>query len=342
MVMLAVCGLPASAQKDDSWLKRNVKGLGKWLDNWAIEGVDTNYMALPKYGWKVAATTNFAGISTSVEGHDIPTYQNINIDMHSKLNGQTSVQMGYRSLSFSYSFDVAHGYSNDLNLSLLSQAFGVEYRSHTTHGLHGTLDASATPQTLQVSENDTRLRATIINGYYVFNSKKYSLPAAMSQSLIQKRSAGSITAYAVFLSANLESRTPTLTAMLGGLKKIEFYQAALGLGYGYNYTPNRGRLLLHVSAAPLLVFFNKNFLTSSVNIPLPDGTSYGTDISKEVQAKHHYFLTGVARASLFYNISPHVHLGFSALVNDIRFASLSGVEMRMDDWIANATLGFRF
>ncbi|MDY6242056.1 MAG: DUF4421 family protein [Prevotella sp.] len=332
----------APTQANGPWLKRQVKALGQLLDEWAIEGVDTNYLALPRYGWQAAVTANFAGINTKVEGHNIPTYGSINVDMHSSLSGQTSVSLGYRSLSFDYSFDMANGFSEDFNLSWLDNAWGIEYRSHSTEGLHGELDASATPQSLPVSKGDTRMKATLINGYYVFNPRRYSLPAAMDQSLIQKRSAGSFTAYALLLSARLEPQNKTLSTMLGGLKKIEFYQVALGLGYGYNYTPNRGRLLIHASAAPLLVFYNKNFLTASTGIPLPDGTVYQTDISKEIETKHRYFLTGVARASVYYNISPHVHIGANALLNDVRFESASGLEMRMDDWIVNASIGVRF
>lgn len=328
--------------KRGSWVKRNIKALGKWLDDWAIEGVDTNYLALPRYGWKASVTANFAGIGTKVEGHNIPTYNSIDIDMRSNLSGQTTVSLGYRGLSWDYSFDVANGYSSDMSLSWLDNAFGIEYRSHSTDGLHGTLDASATPESLPVSKGDTRLKATIINGYYVFNSKRYSLPAAMEQSLIQKRSAGSLTAYALFMTANLEAKNATLGQMLGGLKRIEFYQAALGLGYGYNYTPNQGRLLMHLSAAPLLVLYNKNFITADYAIPLPDGTAYHTDISKEVKSEHRYFLTGVARASVFYTLSPRVHFGVSALVNNIHFSTDSGVKLSMNDWIANATVGVRF
>lgn len=329
-------------KKKDNWFKTVFTDIGEMIDELTIEGVDTNYLVLPRYGWQVGITTNFAGIDNFVKGENIPTYGSIDIDMNSKLNGQTSISLGYRIFSFDYSFDVANGYSNDFNLSWLDNAWGIEYRSHTTEGLSGTLDASATSGNLNVKENDTRLRATIINGYYVFNSKKYSLPAAMEQSLVQRKSSGSLTAYALFLSANLEAKNSTLITMLGGMKKIEFYQAALGLGYGYNYTPNQGRLLVHVSAAPLVVFFNKNFITADYAFPLDNGTVYHVDVNKEVKTQHRYFLTGVARASVFYYINQRIHLGCAALLNNIQFDSDSGVEIKMNDWIVNATLGFRF
>ena len=339
---LSLANSVAQESKQPSTMKKIARTIEKALDDIAIKNVDTAYLALPEYGWKVAVTSNFAGVDASVKGHNIPTYQSIDINVNSNLNGQTAVMMGYRSLSASYSWNIAHGYSRDFNLAFLSKKMGIEYRNHTTDGLHGILDAAATEGNLPISKGDTRLKATIINGYYVFNSRKYSLPSAMKQSLIQKRSAGSVTAYALLLSARLESKNATVSTMLGGLKKIEFYQAAVGLGYGYNFTPNQGRLLIHASAAPLLVFYNKNFLTADVNIPLPDGSTYTTDINKEVKTKHRYFLTGVARASVFYNVNKHLYVGTAALVNDIRFNSASGVEMRMDDWVLNASLGVRF
>lgn len=347
LLIAAVLLLPLSlhAQEKKSgknWISKSVKKVGAFLDDIAIEGVDTSYLSLPKYGWKFSATVDFAGINAKVKGNNIPTYGNIKVDTRSELSGQTTLSFGYRGLSARYSFDMAHGYSKDLNIGAMGSALGLEFRSHSTEGLKGTLDASATDGDLPVHKGDTKLHATIINGYYVFNHRHYSLPAAMQQSLIQRRSSGSITAYTVFMSAKLEAKNSSLSTMLGGIRKIEFYQAAVGLGYGYNFTPNQGRLLMHISAAPLLVFFNKNFLTADTAIPLPDGTSYSTSISKEVETKHRYFLTGVARASIIYNISHRFFVSTAALVNDIRFNSATGVKISMDDWVANATVGVRF
>lgn len=343
LLLFVSCSLVAQGQenKNNGWLSKTIKRICQKVDELSIASVDTNYLSLPKHGWKVAVTTNFAGIDADVEGHNIPTYDNINVNMHSNMVGQTTVTMGYRSLSAGYSFNIAKGYSRDFNLSILTSRVGLEVRSHTTDRLHGTLDASATPQSLPVSEGDTRMRATLINGYYVFNHRHYSLPAAMKQSKIQKRSSGSVTAYALFLSANLKGKNPQLSHMLNGLKQIEFYQAAIGLGYGYNYTPNRGRLLFHASAAPLVVFFNKSFITADVAVPLADGTRYETEISKEVSAEHKFFLTGVARATVFYNINSHLFVGAAALINDIRLSTASGVQITTSDWVMNATLGIR-
>ena len=340
--LLAIAPMAQQDQKQASWLRRTIATIGNTLDRWDIEGLDTNYLSLPRHGWKASLTANFAGITAHVDGRSVPSFGDISVDMASKLNGQTSLSLGYRMLSLDYSFDIVTGYSSDLNLSWLDNAWGIEYRSHSTEGLAGTLDASATDGNLRVSEGDTRLRATLINAYYVLNPERYSLPAAMDQALIQRRSAGSITAYAVLHASDLEVRSADLATMMGGVKKVEFYQTAIGLGYGYNYTPNQGRLLIHLSAAPLLVFFSKNLITADFAIPLPDGSTYHTDISKEVRSKHRLTLTAVARASLFYYLNERIHIGLSGLVNNMGNDTDSGVATSMNDWIVNAALGVRF
>ena len=76
---------------EESWVKRNLKKLKTFVDTRAVRRANPDYLELPKYGWRVAVTSNFAGIGASVKGHNIPTYQSINVDMHSNLSGQTSI-----------------------------------------------------------------------------------------------------------------------------------------------------------------------------------------------------------------------------------------------------------
>lgn len=333
---------PSQETKKGPWLKRAVKAAGTFLDKLAISGVDTNYLALPKYGWKVPLSVNFAGIHCKVEGHELPVFSDVSSSIRSSLNGHASIGIGYRSLSFKYSWDLSHNYSRDVNFSLLDNPYGIEIRSHVTDGFHGHLDASSTEGDMDIRKGDLRLKATLINAYVAFNSKHYSLPAAMDQSLIQRRSAGSVTAHVLFLSSELTANNQALLERLSGLKRIEVYQAAAGIGYGYNYTPNQGRLLLHLSAAPLLVFFTKNFMTASIPLPIDEEEVLELELNSEVKTKHKYFLTAIMRASAFYNINDHFYLGATALLNNIRFDSEEDVKLQMKDWIVNAQFGIRF
>ena len=337
-ILLGIVKLSAQ----ETWLERHLTAVGSFLDDRAKAGLDTNFLAPPKHGFMVAATTSFAGINTTVKGNDIPTYKDLHIHMKSGLNGNVALAVGYRAISVKYSFNISSGYSRNFNFSFLNNSVGIEFRRHSADGMHGYMDASATPKIANVNKGDTRLNATIINGYFVFNSRRYSLPAAMGNGLIQKRSSGSVTVYGLYLNADLNAKNEMLSAMLGGLKKLEFYQAAAGIGYGYNYTPNRGKLLLHASAAPLVVFFTRSFVTAAIDFPLPDGTSINTEILKSVDPKHKIFLTAVARASAVYNINDHFILSLNALLNDVQFNSAIGLKVGMNDWIATGTVCYRF
>lgn len=337
------CALLAKQPADSSLFQKGVALFMEMIDNRNPSDIDPSFIGVPEHDWLITATTNFAGLFATVKGKDIPTFGNINASLHSNVSGKVGVGAGFRGLYLAYSFDMTKGYSKDLNLTLYKQRFGVEFRSHSTDRLSGKLSASILPGiALPISKGDTRLKATILDGYYVFNSKHYSLPAAMTQGLIQKRSSGSVTAYALFMSGKLEAKDPVVAVIGGGLESMEFYQAGAGIGYGYNFTPNQGKFLLHLSAAPMLVFFNKNIFTMLKDIDLPDGSSFLTEISKLVKTKHKVFLTGIARAAIVYRLNSHVYMAAKALINDIRFSTESNVKLHMEDWVANFTVGVRF
>jgi hypothetical protein len=103
----------------------------------------------------------------------------------------------------------------------------------------------------------------------------------MQQSLIQRRSSGSITAYAVFMSAKLEAKNSRLSTMLGGIRKIEFYQAAVGLGYGYNFTRDRTQA---ISMVPILdpEYVKKNNLrhSSGIQAKMTDNSYTGHSLNE--------------------------------------------------------------
>lgn len=97
-----------------------------------------------------------------------------------------------------------------------------------------------------------------VNAYYAFNGKRFSIPAAFSQSYIQRRSAGSF-----LLGASLDAQTTKIGGIstTGGndvrLKVVEF---AMGAGYGYNLVAGK-RWLFHLSALPTFDVFIRSHLT---------------------------------------------------------------------------------
>ena len=100
-----------------------------------------------------------------------------------------------------------------------------------------------------------------VNAFYVFNSRRFSYPAAFTQSYIQRRSAGSL-----MLAASGQGQHATLDYTQKTDMKMT--NIGLGMGYGYNYVPGEG-WLLHLSALPTFIVYSKTSITFGDNwVPL--------------------------------------------------------------------------
>ena len=100
-----------------------------------------------------------------------------------------------------------------------------------------------------------------VNAFYVFNSRRFSYPAAFSQSYIQRRSAGSF-----LLAASGQGQHATLD--WDQKTELKMTNIGVGAGYGYNYVPGKG-WLLHISALPTFIFYSNTSMTfGDNNVPL--------------------------------------------------------------------------
>lgn len=342
ILLILIMPLSADAQKSGNFIQRGLNWAKEMLDSTAVDGLDTAYISLPRYGWLASVSTTFAGIDAKVSGDNIPTYGGVDVDMKSKLSGQACIAFGYCGLSLRYSWDIVHGYNSDFKLSWLDDAWGLEYRRHSTDGMHGTLSSTATDGNLQINEGDVKVKTTILDGYLVFNSKRFSYPAVLSQTLLQRRSAGSLIALGTYIYSSMTTDKADVQKRLGGMKEIEVYQFAVGLGYGYNYAAYNGRLLIHASAFPMAVIHNNSFVTLDYTSTSSDGSNYETEISKKLKMKHKVSFTGLVRFAAYYNVRERLFFGVNGLLNDIRFKSSSNLSIRLDDWLATATVGVRF
>jgi len=333
--------------KSNSWISKKTKFVGDYIERLRLKRLDTTYVVLPERRWMASVSSNFAGIDGRVKGSNVPIYGNVNVDMKTGLNGNMTLSASYRGYGINYSFDIAKSYSSDLSIQSNGSTFGGEFRQHTTEGMHGTIDASQVPGELGIKEKDVKVKATLVDAYYVFNPKRFSYAAAMTQSAIQKRSCGSPIAFLTFINAAMTTNNDSIKYRLRNIKKIEIYQVAAGLGYGYNFTPNHGRFLLHGSLIPMVVFFNKNFakLDQKVNLPAPDGSGFVEhtfEVSSEIKNRHKYFLTGIARLAASYHITDQFLVALTTQLNNINFTSNTGLRIEMNDWLLKGSLRYRF
>ncbi len=90
------------------------------------------------------------------------------------------------------------------------------------------------------------MKTIIADGYYMFNGKKFSYAAAYDQSVIQKRSAGSLMAGLMYNYTDIDyaaNSNGDLIYMMSGLGRIKLWQGSVGVGYAYNWVPARGLLV---------------------------------------------------------------------------------------------------
>jgi len=335
------------------------KKVGVFADEWFSRDIDTAYLVLPKYRFRLAINSEFGSVHTYMNADKIPYYGDAKVRFHSNVTPKLGLLIGFRNLQLGYAMDLFKGYSN-FSLSLCQNAFGFEVLRRKTFYAHGYIDASEVEGRTELESGDIGVTTLFVDAYIVFNRKRFSMPAAFKQSYIQRKSAGSVLAYLNFLYTDMWLENEKFANMTGGVKSMELYQVAIGLGYGYNFTPNRGKVLIHLSAVPQLVFFNRMLTTGDSRLFL-DEDQFGFNLifSRKVKPSSPVYVTGTVRTAVVWNINDRFSVALTALCNNIRFRSkdtLFEADKEIDpaynpeittalwtwDWKANVYLTVRF
>ena len=207
-------------------------------------------------------------------------------------------------------------------------------------------------------DDPVRVRSFFLDGYYMFNGKHFSYAAAYDQSLIQRRSAGSLAAGVMYYHSSVaydEDSCWPLILMMRGIGKMKFTQANVGVGYAYNWVPARG-WLVSAMCMPMLTFYNKTNVyyydtqdhngVSVYEAALFDSENFDYDGNYKVVEEDEYSTNNRvtwnfdARMSLVYNWS-NFYLRVYGHYNRFRYSNDEG-DGRLSDWTAYASLGFRF
>ena len=204
--------------------------------------------------------------------------------------------IGWSWISVGYSFDLHKTRpQTDFNVSLYSARAGLDlfYRDSSEgfriSGLKGFYNNDNTP----LRDYDTHfdgLSVTQIglNVYYIFN-KKFSLPAAYSQSAQQTRSAGSFILGAGYNYQKFLFDKSALDARIqeqlrpGLLDDIKYHDLSINLGYSYNWVFAKN-FLANLTLTPSVGYKNPS-------LKMPDSKTLLSSINFD-------FIT---RASLTYN-----------------------------------------
>ncbi|MBP5425815.1 MAG: DUF4421 family protein [Prevotella sp.] len=261
--------------------------------NYRKGNIDTAYITRPATKWTITARLNESGANIQTEG--IEDGQHFKSEIEANRKATLSVGVSYLGLSLSAALNPAKllGKYNDfeLNFNSYGRRFGFDFIYQNAKNFTGWYDYDGRER-VSLPDGMLSVKTLNLNAFYVFNCRRFSYPAAFSQSYIQRRSAGSF-----LLAASGMGQHATFD--WEQVMQLKTTNIALGAGYGYNYVPGKG-WLLHISALPtFIVYSHATMILDDIRVPL-----------------HYHFpeviITG--RGSVVYNWS-NKFLGLSMVFN---------------------------
>ena len=235
--------------------------------------IDTAYIVRPHTKWTITARMNVSGAKIEAEGID--GGRHFKSEMEANRKATLSVGVSYLGISLSASLNPAKmmGKYHDfeLNFNSYGRRFGFDIIFQDAKNFTGWHDhqrlrvgdgtSGMGMERIELPDGMLSVKTLNLNAYYVFNSRRFSYPAAFSQSYIQRRSAGSF-----LLAASGMGQHATLDWQ--ETMQMKMTNIGLGAGYGYNYVPGQG-WLLHISALPTFIAYSKTSMSfGDTNIPL--------------------------------------------------------------------------
>ena len=222
--------------------------------NYRKVNYDTAYIMRPQTKWTVMARLNVSGALIETEGID--NGQDYKSKMEANSKATLSLGVGYQGFTLSLALNPAKlmGKYNDyeLNFNCYRRNFGFDVIYHDAKNFTGWYDQDGMER-IELPDGMLHVQTLNLNAYYAFNSRRFSYPAAFSQSYIQRRSAGS------FLLAASGMRQRATLDWEDGFK-LKMTNIGIGAGYGYNYVPHQG-WLLHISALPTFIVYSNTSMT---------------------------------------------------------------------------------
>lgn len=208
---------------------------------------DTAYIRRPRFPFTVKVRYNVAGskISTraKLDGH---SYK---YDLSTSNQTTASVALSYRGLSVAMAINPKKLFGKDksksFNFTLYANRYGMDLAYQDSRQYSGTGDYDGLHE--EFTTDLVHSQITNMNAYYAFNFRRFSYPAALTQSYIQKRSAGSWLLALSLINGRINVDRAEEVEVPEA--RIRMMNIGLGGGYGYNWClPHRS--MIHGSLLP--------------------------------------------------------------------------------------------
>ena len=287
---------------------------------------DTNYVVRPEGRLTLKVRMNQTGNSFHAKG-------TVN-DVHSKADLSTSHKTTfsiagiYRGIGIGMAINpykwsgVYKDY--EFNLNYYSSQLSLDLSYQRSESLSGDIRRDDGIQRMETG--DVTLKVVNAAGYYTFNHRRFSFPAAFTQSYIQCRSAGSWLAGFSYQGGSIKT-TEALKERNADAPEARIYIGHFGIGGGYGYNWVLGKKwLLHFSMLPTFVVYNRNNFTLN---------------GERKKAKRMRFnMIFNERAAIVRYLSPRYFAGVTLVMNNSVFDD-DAVVVNQNKWRARAFLGMR-
>lgn len=365
IIAILVCGFAGEVRAEKkSFLKR----VEAYLDSGVIKGVDSNYVALPKKPWAVALKSDMDMLNLNVSSYDYDDDHNLSstnkIKIKPPVNASIGLWAGYRGSGFGYSLSLSDNGGFNFGLSMVTPSYVLNFKISrfsfrnvessyifNLTDVHETSEVDLDEEFMNMFlSSPMKIGTVMIDGYWVFNRKRFSMPAAYDQSTIQLRSAGSVIAGLMYYYQKYDYNSPKNFLFIintdnVGLMKI--YQGSIGLGYTYNWVPVRG-MVVNAVVMPVLTLLNK-IKASRYEIIHPDDDSLdGYDYISATTMNHlgderHYGgvrLDVNLKLAVSYNLK-NWYFGVTGQRRHFR-SDFNDITLKLSNWSVNASVGRRF
>ena len=314
----------AAAQSRDRQMRTLIDSV--LAERYYVTPYDTNYVVRPDGRLTLKVRMNQTGNSFHAKGTVNDIYSKA--DLRTSHKTTFSVAAIYRGIGIGMAINPAKwkGIYKDyeFNLNYYSNRISLDFSYQRSESLAG--DVQRDDNMSRLESGDVTLKIANLAGYYSFNHRRFSFPAAFTQSYIQLQSAGSWLAGisyqggSIKTSDNLKARSLNAPDINIGVGHI-----GIGGGYGYNWVIGK-RWLLHFSMLPTFVVYSRNKFT--VN-------------GERKQAKHMRFnMIFNERVAIVRNFSPRYFAGATLVMNNSIFDD-EAVVVNQNKWRARAFFGMR-
>lgn len=272
LLLFVIC---TQAQELTIWQKVNYR-----LTKPAV--VDTMHVYQPQAGFSLGlfTTGQKAGFDVDVNFKiglgDSPLTGISQYSLSENLCKKIGLEVGYGNVGFGYGLEVGPKSAwkkSAFAFNIVGKSWGarLNYFKITNPFISGLTLGTEGDEFYQhdefIADELAALRSFTIDGYYVFNNKRFAYPATYKKSLVQRRTAGSWMLTARYMQGSLYNSPEASWDSYNLLDCFSTMQASIGGGYSVNFVlwhtdPTEPRdqglrnLTINLTAMPVITLFN--------------------------------------------------------------------------------------